>query len=90
MSDRGCNTFEIQTDPLLTSSPGSYNTNLVDGEKELVGIMDAAAFLPHETSSSWHVKFQTDDVDATIARATTLGATIVNAAEDSPRAGSPA
>ena len=46
--------------------------------------MDAAAYLPHEAPSSWHVYFQTDDVDATIAKALTLGATVVNPAEDSP------
>lgn len=58
-------------------------TNLVDGDKELAGIMDVSKWLPDEVPSSWQIYFQTDDVDATIAKALTLGATIINAAEDS-------
>ncbi len=75
--------FGLQTS-VMSDSPEFRYTNLVDGEKELAGIMDASAFLPDEVPSSWQVYFQTDDVDATIAKALTLGATIINAAEDSP------
>ena len=75
--------FGLKTAVMSNTAEFRY-TNLVDGEKELAGIMDAAAYLPHEAPSSWHVYFQTDDVDATIAKALTLGATVVNPAEDSP------
>jgi predicted enzyme related to lactoylglutathione lyase len=75
--------FGLQTS-VMSDSPEFRYTNLVDGDKELAGIMDAAAFLPDEVPSSWQIYFQTDDVDATIAKALTLGATIINAAEDSP------
>ncbi|WP_425859818.1 VOC family protein [Arthrobacter sp. TWP1-1] len=75
--------FGLQTS-VMSDSPEFRYTNLVDGDKELAGIMDAAAFLPDEVPSSWQIYFQTDDVDATIAKALTLGATIINDAEDSP------
>lgn len=75
--------FGLQTS-VMSDSPEFRYTNLVDGDKELAGIMDAAAFLPDEVPSSWQIYFQTDDVDATIAKALTLGATVINAAEDSP------
>ncbi|ALV46437.1 glyoxalase [Arthrobacter alpinus] len=77
------NVFGLQTS-VMSDSPEFRYTNLVDGDKELAGIMDAAAFLPDEVPSSWQIYFQTDDVDATVAKALTLGATVINAAEDSP------
>lgn len=72
------------TTSVMSDSPEFRYTNLMDGEQELAGIMDAAAFLPDEVPSSWQIYFQTDDVDASIATALTLGATIINPAEDSP------
>ncbi len=75
--------FGLQTSVMSDTDEFRY-TNLVVGEKELAGIMDAAAVLPHEVPSSWHVYFQTDDVDAVIAKALALGATIIYPAEDSP------
>ena len=68
----------------MSCTPKSRYTNPGDGEREMAGIMGAAAFLPHGTPSSWHVYFQTHDVDATIAKSLTLGAAIVNATDDSP------
>lgn len=75
--------FALETS-VMSDTPEFRYTNLVEGEQELAGIMDAAEFLPAEVPSSWQIYFQTDDVDATIAKALTLGATIINAAEDSP------
>ncbi len=69
---------------VMSDTPEFRYTNLVDGEKPLAGIMDASGMLPAEVPSSWQVYFQTDDADATISRALALGATIINAAEDSP------
>lgn len=69
---------------VMSDSPEFRYTNLVEGEKELAGIMDAAAFLPDEVPSNWQLYFQTDDVDAAIASALALGATIINPAEESP------
>lgn len=75
--------FGVETS-VMSDTPEFRYTNLVDGDKELAGIMDAAGFLPDQMPSNWQIYFQTDDVDATIATALTLGATIINAAEDSP------
>lgn len=75
--------FALETS-VMSDTPEFRYTNLVDGGKELAGIMDAATFLPAEAPSSWQVYFQTDDVDATVAVALTLGATVINATEDSP------
>ncbi len=77
------NVFGVETSVMSDTAEFRY-TNLVDGEQPLAGVMDAAGFLPDEVPSSWLVYFQTDDVDATIAKALALGATIINAAEDSP------
>ncbi|MEV8145643.1 VOC family protein [Specibacter sp. NPDC078709] len=75
--------FGLTTSVMSDSSEFRY-TNLMAGEQRLAGIMDAANFLPDEVPSSWQIYFQTDDVDASIATALTLGATIINPAEDSP------
>ncbi len=75
--------FGLQASVMSDSEDFRY-TQLLAGDRELAGIMDAAGFLPREVPSSWQVYFQTDDVDAAIAKALTLGATIVNPAEDSP------
>ena len=75
--------FGLQATVMSDTDEFRY-TNLVDGGRELAGIMDASAWLTDEVPSSWQVYFQTDDVDATIAKALTLGGTIINAAEESP------
>ena len=75
--------FGLQATVMSDTDEFRY-TNLVDGGTELAGIMDAGAWLTDEVPSSWQVYFQTDDVDATIAKALALGGTIINAAEDSP------
>lgn len=75
--------FGVQTSVMSDTDDFRY-TNLTFGQKELAGIMDASKMLPDEVPSSWQVYFQTDDVDAAIATALTLGATIINAAEHSP------
>lgn len=77
------NVFGVQTS-VMSNTPEFRYTNFVNGERPLAGVMDASGFLPDEVPSNWHVYFQTDDADATIAKALALGATIINAAEDSP------
>ncbi|MFQ4148272.1 VOC family protein [Arthrobacter sp. LAPM80] len=77
------NIFGLQAS-VMSDTPEFRYTNLVDGGKELAGIMDASGYLPAEVPSSWQIYFQTNDVDAAIALALTMGATIVNPAEDSP------
>ncbi len=75
--------FGLQTS-VMSDTPEFRYTNLVQDGRELAGIMDASAWLPEDAPSNWQVYFQTDDVDAAIAKALTLGATIINEAEDSP------
>jgi len=69
---------------VMSDTPEFRYTNLGEGRDALAGIMDASVFLPEQVPSNWQVYFQVDDVDATIATALSLGATIVNPAEDSP------
>lgn len=72
------------TPKAMGDSPEFRYTTLVDGEKELAGVMDAAGYLPDEVPSHWEVYFQVDDADASVAKALTLGATVINEAEDTP------
>jgi uncharacterized protein len=47
-------------------------------------VMDATSFLPEGVPALWSVYFAVDDVDASIAKAVGLGASVVQAAEDTP------
>lgn len=69
---------------VMGDTPEFRYTTLVEGEKELAGVMDASGYLPDEVPSHWEVYFQVDDVDAAVAKALTLGATVINEAEDTP------
>lgn len=69
---------------VMSDTPEFRYTNLGEGENAKAGIMDASGYLPEQVPSNWQVYFQVDDVDATIATALALGATIINPAEDSP------
>jgi predicted enzyme related to lactoylglutathione lyase len=64
--------------------PDFRYTTLVDGDTMLAGVMDASAWLPEGVPAHWSVYFGTDDADATIAKAVSLGATVVMPAEDTP------
>lgn len=75
--------FSLEAAVMSDTAEFRYTTLLKDGQ-ELAGVMDASEFLPDDVPSSWLVYFQTDDVDATTAKALALGATIINAPEDSP------
>jgi predicted enzyme related to lactoylglutathione lyase len=54
------------------------------GEGDLVGIMDAKAFLPDGAGESWSIYWAVDDVAATVAKCTQLGGSIVRETEDTP------
>lgn len=69
---------------VTSDTPEFRYTTLTDGDKELAGVMDASGYLPDEVPSNWQVYFQADDVDAAVAKALTLGATVINEAEDTP------
>ena len=50
----------------------------------LAGVMDGSSFLPEGVPSHWSVYFGTADTDASLAKAVELGATVVDAATDTP------
>jgi predicted enzyme related to lactoylglutathione lyase len=53
-------------------------------ETDLAGVMDASAFLPAGTSPYWSVYWSAPDVDAAVAKATGLGGSVVDPAQDTP------
>jgi len=59
-------------------------TILGEGEGQLAGIMDAAAFLPDGVPASWSVYFAVTDTDAALTDVVSLGGSIVLPAEDTP------
>jgi predicted enzyme related to lactoylglutathione lyase len=75
--------FRWETQSVGDSDEFRY-TVLVDGEEQLAGVMDAAAFLPEGVPAHWSVYFGTADADTTVAKALELGATVVQPAEDTP------
>lgn len=59
-------------------------TTLGKDEAALAGVMDASAFLPEGVPASWGIYFQAADVDATVAKAVQLGATVTQGPDDTP------
>ncbi|WP_207457347.1 VOC family protein [Desertivibrio insolitus] len=59
-------------------------SQILDGDAEVAGIMDASRFLPEGVPSHWSVYFQVEDTDATIERVTRLGGRVVQPAENTP------
>lgn len=59
-------------------------TTLGQGDCQMAGIMDAAAFLPAGTPAHWSVYFGVEDTDAALARVVDLGGSVVVPAQDSP------
>jgi len=65
-------------------SPEFRYTVLGDGENQEAGIMDAAAFLPVGTPSTWSIYFGVDNTDDALARVDKLGGRVVQPAQDTP------
>ena len=76
------NVFGWQTS-VMSDSPGFRYTTLGSGGTAQAGIMDAAGYLPDDVPSHWQVYFAVDDTDATIERATAMGATVLEGPADS-------
>jgi hypothetical protein len=64
-------------------TPEFRYTTLVNGDTQLAGVMDAAAFGP-DHYSGWSVYFGADDTDKTLARIVDLGGSVIQPAEDTP------
>jgi predicted enzyme related to lactoylglutathione lyase len=59
-------------------------TQMVSGEGEYAGVMDASGFLPEGVPSAWQIYLGVEDVDAAVARAVDLGGSLVEAPEETP------
>jgi predicted enzyme related to lactoylglutathione lyase len=59
-------------------------TTLDEGDAQAAGIIDASAWLPEGVPSHWAVYFGTASTDDSVTQAVQLGATVVQAAEDTP------
>ena len=55
-----------------------------DGETQLAGIIDSSAFHPEGMPPFWAIYFGVEDTDATLAKITELGGSILQPAEDTP------
>jgi len=68
----------------MGDTPEFRYSTLCEGPEAAAGIMDATAFLPEGVPAHWSVYFGSVDADATVAKAVELGATVAQAAEDTP------
>jgi len=68
----------------MADAPDFRYTVAVAGGEQLAGVMDGRGFLPEGAPSQWAVYINVDDVDATVAQALALGATVVDPAIDTP------
>ena len=59
-------------------------TTFGEGDDALAGVMDSSAFLPEGVPSVWTVYFRVTDADAAVAKAVSLGATVLRPVEDTP------
>ena len=65
---------------------GEY-TLFTQGEEQVAGGYDKTGLVPDEVPPSWMVYFQVDDIDATVAKASELGAQQVGDVQDVEMAG---
>jgi predicted enzyme related to lactoylglutathione lyase len=73
--------WETQT---VGDTPEFRYTLAQRGPDQLAGIMDGSGFLPEGVPAHWVVYFGTEDADATLAKITSLGGSVVMPAEDTP------
>lgn len=68
----------------LSDTPDFRYSQLVSGEGEYAGVLDASGFLPAGAPGGWVVYLGVSDVDAALLRTVELGGSVVAPAEDSP------
>ena len=68
----------------VSDTPEFRYTTLGEGDGQLAGIMDAAAFPPEGEPARWSIYFGVDDTDAALARIVELGGSVVTGAENTP------
>lgn len=69
---------------VMSDTPEFRYITLGAGDQSKAGIMDASGFLPEQVPSMWSVYFAVEDTDASVEKATALGATVTQPAEDTP------
>jgi predicted enzyme related to lactoylglutathione lyase len=68
---------------VASDEPQFRYTTLGEGESAAAGIMDASVF-PEGAPTGWSVYFQVADADATAAKVTELGGTVLQGPDDTP------
>ena len=77
--------YRWETEPVGDSDEFRYTVmRNPEGEGELAGIMDAAAFLPEGVPSHWSVYWGVADADKAVAKVKALGGAVVMEPEDTP------
>ena len=77
------NVFGWDVTDVSDSDEFRYST-LGKDDQARAGVMDARGYLPEGAPSFWTVYFAVADVDASVAKAVQLGATVVDEATDTP------
>ncbi|WP_193926259.1 VOC family protein [Arthrobacter dokdonensis] len=75
--------FGWKTAVMSDTAEFKYST-VGEGQDAVAGVLDATNDLPGHLPSTWQVYFQVADADASVATALSLGATVIQAAEDTP------
>jgi predicted enzyme related to lactoylglutathione lyase len=75
--------FGWETSTIGDTDDFRYTVQTV-GQDQLAGIMDARGFLPEAVPAHWAVYFAVADTDEALAKAVTLGGSIVQPAQDTP------
>lgn len=75
--------FGWDTD-VLSDTPEFRYTTLGAGDNAKAGIMDASGYLPAEVPSNWQVYFAVEDADASVEKALSMGARVIDGPDDTP------
>ena len=75
--------FGWDTD-VMSDTPEFRYTTLGAGDAAKAGIMDASGYLPAEVPSNWQVYFAVEDADASIEKAVSMGAQVIDGPDDTP------
>jgi predicted enzyme related to lactoylglutathione lyase len=69
---------------VMSDEPTFRYTTLGEDRDAVAGLMAAEQMLPPAVPAYWALYIQVDDTDATLARATELGGSVIRPAEDTP------
>jgi predicted enzyme related to lactoylglutathione lyase len=69
---------------VMADAPDFKYTTLGAGDAARAGIIDASLYLPEQIPSHWQVYFGVEDTDASVAKAVSMGASVLEPAQDSP------